>query len=177
MLGDINTNSVAAITSSEGETSYIDSNGNKVAKPENTYEIVSAPEYGKRVGPFTEISPLSIPSSAKLECSPYEAKIQCNSQMKVQDLSFVPGNTIALELTNHSSVDQTVIAYRRPSGSYSYRENFNPVEIKAGETLTRAFTMDENADELQQIFTWGMGGDGATNISVKITEYVGNFGK
>lgn len=85
--------------------------------------------------------------------------------------TFYPedGQYIVLTVTNNGSATQTVMAGRALTlGGF---EKFTSVDIGAGETLTRAFSIADGAEELESTLAFGVYAKGVSGFS-DITVYV-----
>lgn len=113
-----------------------------IKNPNNGPDSTVIPEYGKTIGPFTEIDPSQITMSPEDARTPDILHLSSSKGgILPQRLSFVPGTVHVLEVTNNGKEQQKMGAFRYAPGSI-YAESFTPVVIEPGQTITRAFYMD-----------------------------------
>lgn len=89
------------------------------------------------------------------------------------EATFYPedGNYILLTVTNHGSATQTVVAGR--SLTLGGFEKFTSVDLAAGETLTRAFFLADDAEEMMSTLAFGVyaRGGSLSDITVSLKQY------
>ena len=135
--------------------------------------------YGAQVGPFTEVDPSAIKDVNGSQHSPIEFEIVSKhaTGSQKQTMTFLPGCSKVISVTNNGDDNQIMyVSYTAPASIYS--ENLTPVMIAPGQTITRAFTLDKNANQLSKELNWSVQGESGgeivptgTNISVSITNY------
>lgn len=128
-------------------------------------------EIGITAGPFTEIDPAEVDTSADSVAWLDGAEMRSNLGFVNQRFSCDPGNTVVVSVTNNGDHDQYFTIYRQPTVSYGEIESFSDVCIRPGKTMVRAFTLSEDADILTRDLTWSIDGGRMTDIVVSITEY------
>ena len=136
--------------------------------PENP----AKPVLGTVHGPFTEIDP------GKVAGKTVKGVLQDNTKARTTcgyslEATFYPedGNYILLTVTNHGSATQTVVAGR--SLTLGGFEKFTSVDLAAGETLTRAFFLADDAEEMMSTLAFGVyaRGGSLSDITVSLKQY------
>lgn len=125
---------------------------------ENPSDNPSSPVFGAKVGPFTEVDPKVVDrtQSPGLVCQD-NTRVQCDHGYSYEDI-FYPdiGKYIVVDVTNYGKTPVTFMAGRSPTlGTW---ERFVNVDIAPGETLTRAFSIDEDAELLKSTLCCGIRG-------------------
>ena len=121
----------------------------------------------------------SIPAKAKAVGKSLTGVLQDNTKVQTTcgyslEGTFYPedGQYIVLTVTNNGSAAQTVTAGRALTlGGF---EKFTSVDIGAGETLTRAFLIADDAEELDSTLAFGVyakGVSGLSDITVSLKQY------
>ena len=114
--------------------------------------------YGAQIGPFTEVDPSAIKDVNGSRHSPIEFTIVSNhtTGSQKQTMTFLPGSSKVISVTNNGDDNQIMyVSYTAPASIYS--ENLTPVMIAPGQTITRAFTLDKNANQLSKELNWSAG--------------------
>ena len=131
------------------------------------------PVLGTVHGPFTEIDPAKAVGKSLTGVLQDNTKVQTTCGYSLEG-TFYPedGQYIVLTVTNNGSAAQTVTAGRALTlGGF---EKFTSVDIGAGETLTRAFTIADGAEELESTLAFGVyakGVSGLSDITVSLKQY------
>ena len=131
------------------------------------------PVLGTAHGPFTEIDPAKAVGKSLTGVLQDNTKVQTTCGYSLEG-TFYPedGQYIVLTVTNNGSAAQTVTAGRALTlGGF---EKFTSVDIGAGETLTRAFTIADGAEELESTLAFGVyakGVSGLSDITVSLKQY------
>ncbi len=124
-------------------------------------------------GPFTEIDPAKAAGKSLTGVLQDNTRVQTTCGYSLEG-TFYPedGQYIVLTVTNNGSATQTVMAGRALTlGGF---EKFTSVDIGAGETLTRAFTIADGAEELESTLAFGVyakGVSGLSDITVSLKQY------
>ena len=131
------------------------------------------PVLGTVHGPFTEIDPARAAGKSLTGVLQDNTRVQTTCGYSLEG-TFYPedGQYIVLTVTNNGSAVQTVTAGRALTlGGF---EKFTSVDIGAGETLTRAFTIADGAEELESTLAFGVyakGVSGLSDITVSLKQY------
>lgn len=131
------------------------------------------PVLGSVHGPFTEIDPAKAVGKSLTGVLQDNTRVQTTCGYSLEG-TFYPedGQYIVLTVTNNGSATQTVMAGRALTlGGF---EKFTSVDIGAGETLTRAFTIADGAEELESTLAFGVyakGVSGLSDITVSLKQY------
>jgi hypothetical protein len=131
------------------------------------------PVLGTVHGPFTEIDPAKVAGKSLTGVLQDNTKVQTTCGYSLEG-TFYPEDCsyIVLTVTNNGSAVQTVTAGRALTlGSF---EKFTSVDIGAGETLTRAFSIADGAEELESTLAFGVyakGASGLSDITVSLKQY------
>ena len=131
------------------------------------------PVLGTVHGPFTEIDPAKAVGKSLTGVLQDNTKVQTTCGYSLES-TFYPEDCsyIVLTVTNNGSAVQTVTAGRALTlGGF---EKFTSVDIGAGETLTRAFTIADGAEELESTLAFGVyakGVSGLSDITVSLKQY------
>ena len=122
------------------------------------------PVLGTVHGPFTEIDPAKAVGKSLTGVLQDNTKVQTTCGYSLEG-TFYPedGQYIVLTVTNNGSAAQTVTAGRALTlGGF---EKFTSVDIGAGETLTRAFLIADDAEELESTLAFGVYAKGVSSLS------------
>lgn len=131
------------------------------------------PVLGTVHGPFTEIDPAKAAGKSLTGVLQDNTKVQTTCGYSLEG-TFYPEDCsyIVLTVTNNGSAVQTVTAGRALTlGGF---EKFTSVDIGAGETLTRAFSISDGAEELESTLAFGVytkGVSGLSDITVSLKQY------
>ena len=131
------------------------------------------PVLGTVHGPFTEIDPAKAAGKSLTGVLQDNTKVQTTCGYSLEG-TFYPEDCsyIVLTVTNNGSAVQTVTAGRALSlGGF---EKFTSVDVGAGETLTRAFSIADGAEELESTLAFGVyakGVSGLSDITVSLKQY------
>lgn len=131
------------------------------------------PVLGTVHGPFTEIDPAKAAGKSLTGVLQDNTKVQTTCGYSLEG-RFYPEDCsyIVLTVTNNGSAVQTVTAGRALTlGGF---EKFTSVDIGAGETLTRAFSIADGAEELESTLAFGVytkGVSGLSDITVSLKQY------
>lgn len=131
------------------------------------------PVLGTVHGPFTEIDPAKAAGKSLTGVLQDNTKVQTTCGYSLEG-TFYPEDCsyIVLTVTNNGSAVQTVTAGRALTlGGF---EKFTSVDIGAGETLTRAFSIADGAEELESTLAFGVytkGVSGFSDITVSLKQY------
>ena len=131
------------------------------------------PVLGTVHGPFTEIDPAKAAGKSLTGVLQDNTKVQTTCGYSLEG-TFYPEDCsyIVLTVTNNGSAVQTVTAGRALTlGGF---EKFTSVDIGAGETLTRAFSIADGAEELESTLAFGVyakGVSGLSDITVSLKQY------
>lgn len=137
---------------------------------------------GNSIGPITEIDPNAINMPKEGRHDPWVRTLTANKAGTGQQaLTFIPGTINVISITNNLAQSQVMYVSRSAPGSI-YNENFTPVVIGPNETITRAFQMAADANELSREMYWSVSGYNPktderqevvreTNITVSTTLY------
>lgn len=131
------------------------------------------PVLGTVHGPFTEIDPVKAAGKSLTGVLQDNTKVQTTCGYSLEG-TFYPEDCsyIVLTVTNNGSAVQTVTAGRALTlGGF---EKFTSVDIGAGETLTRAFSIADGAEELESTLAFGVyakGVSGLSDITVSLKQY------
>ena len=137
------------------------------------------PVLGTVHGPFTEIDPAKAVGKSLTGVLQDNTKVQTTCGYSLEG-TFYPedGQYIVLTVTNNGSATQTVTAGRALTlGGF---EKFTSFDIGAGETLTRAFTIADGAEELESTLAFGVyakGVSGLSDITVSLKQYKSRVGE
>ena len=138
-------------------------------------ETPVTPEYGTVRGMFTEVDP------AEVDLSTYSGSFL--DRVSIQDdeavsktVAFSPllGDYAQLEIENQGDKDILVKVWRPFTvGTESSEENFSTVRVPAGETLKRAFRLEEEGNALENRLTVSAEavGGGTVNIALSARQY------
>ena len=111
---------------------------------------VSVPEYGQRVGVFTEIDPSTMDAKWTRSTMPREMTATVKNGLHDYVIPGYPGQISLVKVTNNGTNDQLVRVYHEPTVTNgSDAEAFASVILTPGQTLTRAFRADDDADTLK----------------------------
>ena len=133
----------------------------------------TTPVLGTSHGPFTEVDPAKAVGKSLTGVLQDNTKVQTTCGYSLEG-TFYPedGNYIVFTVTNNGASTQTVTAGRALTlGGF---EKFTSVDIGAGETLTRAFYIADDADELDSTLAFGVyakGVSGASDITCSLKQY------
>lgn len=132
-------------------------------------ELATVPEYGVTVGPFTEVDPATVKMGpGRYHVSLNDARIQSDTGI-IQEFYCTPGNTVVISVVNHGDIPQVMNVWRFVTVSgVGEREAFRSIQIPPGGELTRAFYLDENADDLRSTLHFSV--DGGENMGKGITD-------
>lgn len=136
--------------------------------------LPDTPVLGTTAGPFTEIDPSAADTARRAVYASDGMTVRSENGLNHQLLSCSPGDTAVFEITNNGSTAQQMNVCRRQAVSYGQTQWFSTVKIEPGRTLTRAFTLREDAGELERQLEWtvdGGGEDGVTDITVTVRRY------
>ena len=162
-----------------------DAGQNSVVLGANPYAGKSADERfepvgtGVKIGPFTEIDPSSIVEEEGSRHAPIAFRIVSShaTGSQKQTMTFLPGSTAVISVTNNGKDNQIMYVSWTAPGSI-YANNLVPVMIGPGQTVTRAFQADADANPLSRELNWRVQGESGgeivptgTDISVSITNY------
>lgn len=131
------------------------------------------PVLGTVHGPFTEIDPAKAAGKSLTGVLQDNTKVQTTCGYSLEG-TFYPEDCsyIVLTVTNNGSAVQTVTAGRALTlGGF---EKFTSVDVGAGETLTRAFSIADGAEELESTLAFGVyakGVSGLSDITVSLKQY------
>lgn len=131
------------------------------------------PVLGTVHGPFTEIDPAKAAGKSLTGILQDNTKVQTTCGYSLEG-TFYPDDCsyIVLTVTNNGPAVQTVTAGRALTlGGF---EKFTSVDIGAGETLTRAFSLADGAEELESTLAFGVyakGVSGLSDITVSLKQY------
>ena len=142
---------------------YVDETGGKKADG-STPANATKPVLGTVHGPFTEIDPAKAAGKSLTGVLQDNTKVQTTCGYSLEG-TFYPedGQYIVLTVTNNGSAAQTVTAGRALTlGGF---EKFTSVDIGAGETLTRAFLIADDAEELESTLAFGVYAKGVSSLS------------
>ena len=136
-------------------------------------ENATKPVLGTVHGPFTEIDPAKVTGKTVKGILQDNTKVQTTCGYSLE-ATFYPedGNYILLTVTNNGSATQTVVAGR--SLTLGGFEKFTSVDLAAGETLTRAFFIADDAEEMMSTLAFGVyarGGSSLSDITVSLKQY------
>ena len=116
-------------------------------EPQVDPSVLAEPQLGITAGPFTEIAPLA----DKGDCpqarlmGPAELKADTDLENQRYDIFEPYGRYVEITVTNHG--DPVTVNVCRPYfTSVGESEGFSTVQVNTGETLTRAFLMEEDAE-------------------------------
>jgi len=114
--------------------------------------IVKSPVLGARVGPFTEIDPKTVDmSEGPKGIMEDETKVETYTGFDTEDyINPQNGKHIVLTITNNGS--SKVISRAGRAFMYVGYDALSRVEIEPGQTLTRAFAIDDDADRVYRDF-------------------------
>ena len=121
-------------------------------------ECLTPSGIGSKIGPFTEIDPSSLANVRSQDPINYRIISEHGTGSQVQTLDLIPGGACSISITNNTDDIQFWVLYRTAPGS-TYSETYSPVTIAPGQTLTRAFKLDENANRLSTRMNWSVQGD------------------
>jgi hypothetical protein len=147
--------------------------------PEEEYGGINDVKYGEKVGPFTEVDPSILDDGWNCLMPAFwkmNAAIENGFDYPVK---CTPGWITTVSVTNHGKDTQLFCVYQLPTVTYGKDPTmFESIELKPGETLTRAFLCDADADVLQTTLYIGVGPEhgNATNsaysdITVELSDY------
>ncbi|MEY8389001.1 hypothetical protein AALC17_17285 [Oscillospiraceae bacterium 38-13] len=139
-------NSVVLGPSSEG-VEYIITSGVELNK-----SIVNSPVFGTRVGPLTEVDPKAVDTSeGPLLIIEDETKVETYTGFSTGvRANAMHGKHLLLTITNNG----TAPIVSRAGRAYTLNgyEGLSKVKIEPGQTLTRAFAVDDEVDRIRNNF-------------------------
>lgn len=133
----------------------------------------TVPRYGEKVGPFTEIDPTQVDTAQ--DCVVSTATVRSISDAGTSGLE-VPcfaeyANYIVYTVTNNGDNSQLVSV--RQKAPFGDSNSFTTVLLPAGETLHRAFYLEDGAEEIQSVLEFGV--IGYMNLKTDVTEVVKTY--
>lgn len=146
-----------------------------VSSGDNIPEAAASPVYGTVAGPFEEIDPDSVDTSG-------DCLIQMeNTQMISSTGAFAEatfrakgGNYIVFTVTNNGELEQNVSVYRPITISNRSGEQFTEVKLNPGETLTRAFYLEDGASLLESSLAFAVDSKtpgSTTDVTMSLRQY------
>lgn len=143
--------------------------------PGNT---VKEPKLGTQMGPFTEVAPRAegekgLPT-VLLETTDFRSLTGFLNQRYYIFPEY--GNYVEIEITNHGEAVGMLVSRPNFVSNGSRYGCFSNVRLEKGQTITRAFTLEEGAAFVQSFLRLDVEGifDGQyhdTDITVKVTQY------
>lgn len=133
----------------------------------------TTPKYGEKVGPFTEIDPDQVNTDQNFVVA--TATIHTISTAGTSGLE-VPcfsedANYVVYTVTNNGDNPQLVSV--RNKAIIGESKAFTTVLLPAGETLQRAFYLEEGAEDIQSVLEFGV--IGYQNLKTDVTESVKTY--
>lgn len=139
---------------------------------------VREPQLGVQVGPFTEVAPRAkgekgLPT-VLLETTDFRSLTGFLNQRYYVFPEY--GNYVEIEVTNHGEAVGMLVSRPNFVSDGSRSGLFSNVRLEKGQTITRAFTLEEGAAYVQSFLRLDVEGifDGQyhdTDITVKVTQY------
>lgn len=143
-----------------------------------TSNTVAKPELGVKVGPFTEVAPRAAGEKGKpivlLETTDFRSLTGFLNQRYYLFPEY--GDYVEIEITNHGEAVGMQVSRPNFVSQGSRTGLFSNVRLEKGQTITRAFTLEEGAPYVQSFLRLDVEGifDGQyhdTDITVKVTQY------
>lgn len=134
----------------------------------------AAPVLGTKAGLFTEVAVSTLDSSWQRTTAPYRMKAAFENGLVNYEIPGYPGQISYVSVTNNCDDAQRVYICRKPSvaceGDYKY---FTDVKIMPGETMKRAFLLDESASSLQTTLLMTVTGENSnvSNLTIECATY------
>lgn len=146
---------------------YQGEEANAPVSPQNVYH--AEPVIGMRVGKFTEVAPSVIDDTWALGGVPVRMIAKCENGLLAYRIENYPGHIAVVSVTNQGSAPQNMRIYRMPAvNNGTDQEYFPSMQLAQGQTVTRAFQLDEDADALQKFLYMDITGAGTNVSDVKI---------
>jgi len=121
-----------------------------VSRGDSVPETASAPVYGTVAGPFKEIDPATVDTSRDCLTQMGDTHtISSTGCFAEGTFRAKGGNYIVFTVTNNGELEQKVSVYRPITISNRSGEQFTEVKLAPGQTLTRAFFLEDDASLLQ----------------------------
>ena len=137
-------------------------------------EWATAPVLGTKAGLFTEVAVSTLDSSWQRTSAPYRMKAAFENGLVNYEIPGYPGQISYVSVTNNCDDVQRVYICRKPSVAcgedYEY---FTDVKIMPGETMKRAFLLDESASSLQTTLLMTVTGESSnvSNLTIECATY------
>lgn len=131
--------------------------------------IASAPVLGMKAGPFTEIDPRTVDTSADPAWifEDETAAETCTGFGTGRRVSAASGRHLLLTVTNNG--DTPAVCWAGRAFMINGYEGLSRVKIQPGQTLTRAFEIDEGVDRIHNEFVASVSPETTQRISVTVS--------
>lgn len=137
-------------------------------------EWATAPVIGTKAGLFTEVAVSTLDSSWQRTSAPYRMKAAFENGLINYEIPGAPGRISYVSVTNNCADAQHVYICRKPSvASSEDYEYFTDVKLMPGETMKRAFLLDESASSLQTTLLMTVTGESSniSNLTIECATY------
>lgn len=139
-------------------------------------ELPAVPEYGTVAGPFKEIDPATVDTNGRYE-SAFENERFTSSHYGLTfkiPVAEESGRYIVIDVTNNGEEDRAVRVWRPITIGARY-EPFTEVKVAPGQTLRRAFYLEDGASSLESKLVLDVarsfGRTGPTDITLSVRMY------
>ena len=131
--------------------------------------IAAAPVLGMKAGPFTEIDPKTVDTSADPAWifEDETAAETCTGFGTGRRVSAAGGRRLLLTVTNNG--DTPAVCWAGRAFMINGYEGLSRVKVQPGQTLTRAFEIDEDVDRIHNEFVAGVTPETTQRISVTVS--------
>lgn len=139
----------------------------------NRTEPAPVPKYGEKVGPFTEIDPaqVSIGKNFVMETATVHTISTAGTSGLEVPCFAEDAKYVVYTVTNNGNNPQLVTVCQK--AVFGEDQAFTTVLLPAGETLNRAFYLEEGAGELQSVLEFGV--IGYKDLKTDVTESVRTY--
>lgn len=139
----------------------------------NQTSPATVPKYGEKVGPFTEIDPALVDTAKNFVMETATIRtISTAGTSGVEVPCFAEYESyVVYTVTNNGDNPQLVrVRQKTPFGE---SQSFTSVLLPAGETLCRAFSLEDGAENIQSVLEFGT--IGYMNLETDVTEVVRTY--
>lgn len=139
----------------------------------NRAEPATVPKYGEKVGPFTEIDPAQVNTEQNFAMETATVHTISTAGTSILEVPcFAEYETyVVYTVTNNGDNPQLVSV--RQKAVLGEDQAFTTVLLPAGETLNRAFYLEEGAEEHRSVLEFGV--IGYENLETDVTESVRTY--
>lgn len=146
-----------------------------VIQAKDPREIAAVPVYGTTAGPFTEIDPSTVDTSGSALTQMANTRmISSTGCSAAGTFRAKGGNYIVYTVTNNGTMEQTVRVSRPITISNRGGECFTEVKLGPGQTLTRAFFLENDASLLQSTLDFQVDSavpGGSSDVTMSLRQY------